>query len=229
MKRVVAREIMTSPVITATPETPFREIAMLMLHHRVSGLPVVDDSGRLLGIISEADLIRKEEQPLPQPPIVGWHGRSLWLERLVDRHQKATGMTARDLMTENVVTATEETKAHELAHLMLARGVNRIPIVREGRVVGIVTRADILRVFVRTDAALAADITQALLQDLWIDPSGLAITCTNGVVAIAGQVDRHSDKEFIIKWVKSIDGVVGLNADGLTYRIDDLALGKVTV
>jgi BON domain len=65
--------------------------------------------------------------------------------------------------------------------------------------------------------------------DLWIDPSGLAITCTNGVVAIAGQVDRHSDKEFIIRWVKSIDGVVGLNADGLTYRIDDLALGKVTV
>lgn len=229
MKRVVAREIMTSPVITATPETPFREIAMLMLHHRVSGLPVVDDSGRLLGIISEADLIRKEEQPLPQPTIVGWHGRSLWLERLVDRHQKATGMTARDLMTENVVTATEETKAHELAHLMLARGVNRIPIVREGRVVGIVTRADILKVFVRTDTALAASITQALLHDLWIDPSALAITCTNGVVAIAGQVDRQSDKEFIIKWVKSVDGVVGLNADGLTYRIDDLALGKVTV
>lgn len=227
MKRVVAREIMTSPVITVTPEMPFREIVTVMLHHRVSGLPVVDKSGRLLGIVSEADLIHKEEEPFPQPPIVGWHGRSLWLERLVDRHQKATGVTAGSLMTENVVTATEETKAHELAHLMLARGVNRVPIVRDGRVVGIVTRADILKVFVRTDEALAADISHALRHDLWIDPSGLTVTCANGIVAIVGQVDRRSDREFAIKWIRSIDGVVGLNVDGLTYRIDDLALGRV--
>lgn len=227
MKLVVAREIMTSPVITVTPETSFREIVMLMLRHRVSGLPVVDDTGRLLGIVTEADLIHKEEQPSPQPPIIGWHGRSLWLERLVDRHQKANGTTARDLMTENVVTATEEASAHDLAHLMLARGVNRVPIVRDGRVMGIVTRADILKVFVRTDATLAADIRNALIHDLWIDPAGLTITCTNGVVTISGQVDRHSDREFVKKWIKSIDGVVGLNADGLTYRMDDLALGKM--
>ena len=228
MKRVVAREIMTSPVVTVTPETPFREVAMLMLHHRVSGLPVADDSGQVLGIISEADLLHKEEQPLPQPPIVGWHGRSLWLERLVDRYQKATGVTAKDLMTENVVTATEETKVHELAHLMLGTSVNRIPIVRDGRVVGIVTRADILKVFVRTDAALAADITHALLHDLWIDPSELTITCANGVITIAGKVDRHSDKDFVVKWIRSIDGVVGLNADRLAYRVDDLTASRVT-
>ncbi len=227
MRHVIAREIMSRPVITVRPDTPVRDIVTLMLRFGISGLPVVDADGRLLGIVSEADVIVKEEAPRPSPPALAWHGRSLWLERRVNRYRKAVGTTARDLMTENVVTAGDETSVRDLAHLMLSRGVNRIPIVTDGRVVGIVTRADILKVFTRSDDALVAAAKDALVHDLWIDPTPLAITCANGVLTVSGQVDRRSDRDLVLKWLRSIDGVVGVNGEDLTFRTDDLALGRV--
>jgi CBS domain-containing protein len=229
MRQAVAREIMSSPVITVAPDTPFRDIVATMLQRGISGLPVVDEHGRLLGVVTEADLLQKEEVPHPRPALIPWHGSSLRLERLVDRHRKAEGMTAGDLMTENVVTATEDTSAHQLAHLMLAQDINRVPILRDGRVVGIVTRADILKLFTRSDEALLGAVREMLVRDLWIDPKGLSITCLNGVVTVGGEVDRRTDRDLIIRYSKSIDGVVGVNADRLAFRIDDLALGKVIV
>jgi len=229
MRHATARDIMTTPIVTVGPDLPFREVVTLMLAHRISGVPVVDEEGRLLGIVTEADLIYKEEAPPPSPALVPWHGSSLRLERIVDRHRKASGLTAGDLMTENVVTATEETGVHELAHLMLGRDINRIPIVRAGRVVGIVTRADILKVFTRDDAALLDAVRDTLAADLWIDPKGLSLTCLHGVVTVSGEVDRRSDRELILRYVKAIDGVVGVEAGGLGYRIDDMALGRVTM
>src|SRR5690349_8873104 len=98
MRHAVAREIMSSPVITVSPDTPFREVVATMLQHSISGLPVVDDKGRLLGIVTEADLLLKEETPQPQPALIPWHGSSLRLERIVDRSRKATAMTAAELM-----------------------------------------------------------------------------------------------------------------------------------
>ena len=182
MRHAIAREIMTSPVFTVSPDTPFRNVVAIMLDHGISGVPVVDADGRLLGIVTEADLLHKEEAPQPQPALIPWHGSSLRLERIRDRHRKATGLTAGELMTENVVTATEETSAHQLAHLMLARNINRIPILRDGRVVGIVARTDILKLFTRGDQALIEAVREVLVRDLWIDPKGLSISCLNGVV-----------------------------------------------
>jgi CBS domain-containing protein len=227
MEHVRAREIMTSPVITVGPDTPFRDIVATMLENGISGVPVVDGYGRLLGIVTEADLIHKEEEPQPQPALLPWHGSSLRRERRVNRHRKATGTTAAELMTENVVTATEESTVHELAHLMLSGDINRIPIVRDGRPVGIVTRADILKVFARSDETLVSAVKEALERDLWIEPSRLTVTCQNGLVTIAGEVERRTDRDLLMKWVGAIDGVVGLDAGRLTYRVDDLALGRV--
>ncbi len=227
MRHAVAREIMTSPVITVGPDAPFRDIVATMLEHKISGVPVVDGYGRLLGIVTEADLLLKEEEPQPRPALIPWHGSSLRRERVVDRHRKATGMTAGELMTENMVTATEETTVHALAHLMLSRDINRIPIVRNGYLVGIVSRADILKVFARNDEALVSAVRETLAKDLWTDPGTLTIACRNGVVTIAGEVDRRTDRDLVIKGVTAIDGVVGLNIDGLVYRIDDLVLGRV--
>jgi CBS domain-containing protein len=227
MRQVVAREIMTTPVITVSPDTPFGNIVAIMLQHGISGLPVVDEGGRLVGIVTEADLLLKEEEPRAQPALIPWHGSSLRLERIHDRHRKAEGTTAGVLMTENVVSATEEATAHHLAHLMLARDVNRIPIVRDGRVVGIVTRADVLKVFTRGDHALLKVVHEALARDLWIDPKALSISCLNGVVTVSGTLDRRSDRDLLLRWVKAIDGVVDVNADQLEFRVDDLALGRV--
>jgi CBS domain-containing protein len=229
VRQAIAREIMSRPVITVSPDTPFRDIVTIMLRHKISGLPVVDEHGRLLGVATEADLLHKEEAPHPQPALIPWHGSSLRLERILDRHRKSEAMTAGELMTENVVTATEETSVHQLAHLMLARDINRIPILRDGLVVGIVTRADVLKVFTRGDQGLLAAVREVLIRDLWIDPKGLSISCLNGIVTVAGEVDRRSDRDLLVRSVKSIDGVIGLNTDRLEFRIDDLALGRVTV
>src|SRR5579859_6154961 len=108
MRHVTAREIMSSPVVTARPETSVRQIVELMLRSRISGLPVVDDDQRVLGVVTEADLLEKEDRPSPQPPLLSWHSRSLRLERMLGRY----------------------------------RNINRILIVRAGRLAGIVTRAD---------------------------------------------------------------------------------------
>jgi CBS-domain-containing membrane protein len=227
MKHVIARDIMSSPVVSVGPDAPVRALVELMLRSRISGLPVVDADQRVLGIVTESDLLEKEDRPFPEPPLIAWHGRSLRLERLLGRYRKAAGTTARDIMTENIVTAGEETEAHELAHLMLRHNINRILILRDGRLAGIVTRADVLKVFLRSDESILQTIRQTLARELLIDPAPLDLTSTGGVVTVAGTVDRHSDKTLVAKWIRSVDGVVAVRTDNLDYRFDDLAVGKV--
>jgi CBS domain-containing protein len=215
MRYVTAREIMSSPVVTARPEMSVRQIVELMLRSRISGLPVVDDDQRVLGVVTEADLLEKEDRPVPEPPLLSWHGRSLRLERLLGRHRKATGIIARDVMAENLITAAEETTVQELAHLMLRHHINRIPILREGRLTGIVTRADVLKVFLRSDESILQAIRETLARELYIDTAPLTLTCAGGVVTVAGTIDRHSDWALVIKWIRSVDGVVAVCADDL--------------
>ena len=227
MRHVTAREIMSSPVVSVRPDTPVRQIVETMLRSRISGVPVVDEDQRVLGLVSEADLLEKEDRPLPEPPILSWHGRSLRLERTVGHYRKATGTTARDIMTENIITAAENTPVQELAHLMLRHDINRVLILREGRLAGIVARADVLKVFLRSDESILRTVRETLARELYIDPAPLTLTCANGVVTVAGTVDRHSDWALVVKWIRSVDGVVAVRADDLAYRRDDLALGKV--
>jgi len=227
MRHVIAREIMSSPVVSVGPDTPVRALVELLLQSRISGVPVVDADQRVVGIVTESDLLEKEDRASPEPPLVPWHGRSLRLERMLGRYRKATGRTAGEIMTQNIVTASEETEARELAHLMLRHDINRILILRHGRLAGIVTRADVLKVFLRSDESIVEAVRQALARELFIDPAPLAVTCTGGVVTIAGTVDRHSDQALVGKWVRSIDGVVAEQTDDLSYRIDDLAVGTV--
>lgn len=226
MRHVTAREIMSSPVVTARPEMPVRQIVELMLRSRISGLPVVDDDQRVLGVVTEADLLEKEDRPSPQPPLLSWHSRSLRLERMLGRYRKATGTVARDVMTENIITAAEEATVQELAHLMLRHGINRILIVSRGRLAGIVTRADVLKVFLRSDDSIVQTIRETLARELYIDPGTLTVKCADGIVTVAGTVDRHSDWALVVKWIRAVDGVVAVRADDLAYRIDDLAFGR---
>jgi CBS-domain-containing membrane protein len=109
----------------------------------------------------------------------------------------------------------------ELTPLMSAHDVNRIPIVEEGRVIGIVTRADILRTFTRTDAAITEEVRWRLVHELWIDPTGLEIATHDSVVAIAGEVDTQSDFALAERWAAATEGVVAVNVRGVRYRVDD--------
>lgn len=227
MRHVTAREIMSAPVVTVGPETPVRQIVDQLLRSRISGLPVVDGDRRVLGVVTEADLLEKTDQRFPAPPLFSWRGRPLWLERMLGRYRKATGTVARDIMTETIIAASEDTNVQELAHLMLRHKINRVLILREGRLAGIVTRADVLKVLLRNDASILQQIRATLARELGIDPATFTLACANGVVTVAGSVDRHTDWALVVRWIRSVDGVVAVRADDLAYRVDDIALGRV--
>ena len=213
-----SRELMSTSVVTVRPEATLKEVMEQMAAHRVSGVPVVDQSGRLVGIISEADILAKLEY--------GEKGRGLLglldhLAQAVGADRKLQAHTAAELMTTTVITAGPGASFRELLHLMTIHDINRIPIVEGGRVIGIVTRADILLMMARPDRAVTEDARWRLLHDLWIDTDALDITTRNGVVTISGEVGTRTEAELVKHWVRTIEGVVDVDARTLRYRIDD--------
>jgi CBS domain-containing protein len=216
---LVAKDVMTSPVITLRPGTPLREAAEVFLRHHISGAPVVDETGRLVGIVTEADLLRREAQPMPE-------ARRGFLSFLWRDVQLRAGRTVRveEVMTREVITATEDTPVRELARRMLLRRVNRIPVVREGKVVGIVTRADVLKAFVRPDLELVQAVRRVLAEELGVDLSRVVVEAEAGAVRIRGEVERASDVELVHRYVATVDGVVSVDTAELRYRVEDLRL-----
>jgi CBS domain-containing protein len=219
--RLLARDIMTSPVITARPETTIRDLAALMTTHRISGIPVVTAEHQLVGIVTEGDLLYKEVVPKPQEPPAAV--RRLPIRAIVEAHEharKAEGTRAYELMTSPVLTVTETATVHEIAEVMVHHGINRVVVLRAGRVVGIVSRADVLKAFRRPDAELAEVIRHSLTHDLWIDLSRVTIDVKDGVVFLDGTVERKSEKELADKWASMADGVVEVR-NRLVFALDD--------
>jgi CBS domain-containing protein len=217
-----ARDIMTAPVITAPPEATIRELVELMTARRISGVPIVSAAGELVGIVTEGDLLYKELAPRPEgpPELVQRFLPLPGIAAAADRARKAEGVRAAEVMTSPVITVTEDATVHEIAGLMSRHGINRVPVVRDGRVVGIVSRNDVLKVFARPDEELAAAIREALLHDLWIDISRVRVAAQHGVVTLDGRVERWSEKELAGKWAALADGVVRVE-NRLTYELDD--------
>ncbi|MFN3285728.1 MAG: CBS domain-containing protein [bacterium] len=209
--RLRVRDVMTSPAVTVKENTPVKEVAEVLLRHRISGVPVVSESGELVGILTEADLLYKE---LPEEN-GGWRFRP-------DPQglRKKEGVVARDLMTWPVITVEEDTPVREAARLMGRHRVNRLPVVRAGQVVGIVSRADVIKALARQDSELERAVRGVLLRELWIDPATVQVRVEGGVVYLEGTVDRWSDKELVERWVAGIDGVLAVRSQ-LAYRFDD--------
>jgi CBS domain-containing protein len=218
---MTAGDVMTSPVVTVRPETTVKEIAALMVAHHISGLPVVTDQGDIVGIVTEADLLQKERGPRRH---VGRLRRSIG--SLIRRRatlsnlKKVDALTARELMSAPVITVEQTTPLREIAALMVESQINRVPVMRAGRLVGIVSRADVMRAFTRTDAEVAAAVRSTLLHDLWVDVSSVGIDVHDGVVILDGHVERRSECDLVTRWVASIDGVVAVESR-LTYEYDD--------
>jgi CBS domain-containing protein len=205
--RLRARDVMTSPVITVSPEVDVRDVAATMLAHHISGLPVVTAAGELVGIVTEGDLVHKEA-PVP-------HGKQEPLERvkaITKTADKARGVTARELMTTPVVTVDEDTPLRETVSLMVTRQINRVPVMREAQLVGIVTRADALRALVRPDEEIAAAVREILRQGVWIDLSTLRFWVRNGVVHLEGELGSRDEKELAERRIGAVDGVVEIES-----------------
>ncbi|MDN3027822.1 CBS domain-containing protein [Streptomyces sp. S.PB5] len=222
MKHNKVGSVMTTQVVRATHGTPFKEVARLLGDNRISGLPVVDDDDKVIGVISETDLLaRQAETPDPYEPKK--HFRRAMLTREGRRRiAKAAARTAGQLMSRPPVTVHADDTIVEAARTMAQHHIERLPVLdEEQRLVGIVTRRDLLQVFLRPDAEIRAEvIDEVLVRALWLPPRGVDVSVTEGVVTLAGHMERKSETEIAVSMTRQIDGVVAV-VDKLTHRLDD--------
>ncbi len=222
MSHRTVREVMTTDVVTARTDTQFKELARLMATRRVSALPVLDASGQLAGVVSEADLLPKQEfQEDPHARPLPWWRR--WLAR-----GRTAGITAADVMTSPAVTVRPQESVVAAARLMDRHTIKRLPVTGpDGALAGIVSRADLVRVFLRPDAEIREEIIGEVLTDfLGANPALVRVDVSEGVVTLGGEVEKKSMIPFAVRMSRSVDGVVDVIA-GLTYAVDDTRLPPV--
>ena len=214
--------VMTTDVVRAEHDTPFKEVAQLLAAHRISGLPVVDEDDKVVGVLSETDLVMHQATaPDPYEP-----KRRAGLAALTPgaKRQAAKGKarTAGQLMTHPPVTVHADDTIVQAARTMARRRVERLPVLdEEDRLVGIVTRRDLLQVFLRPDQEIRDEVIQeVLVRTLWLPPRGVEVTVTEGVVTLTGHMERKSETEIALSMTRQIDGVVDV-VGHLTYRLDD--------
>ena len=212
----LVKDLMTTPVVTVGPETPFKEIVARLAEHRVSAVPVVDDSRRVLGVVSEADLLLKEEFPEPEQDLPLWWTRRARLDRA-----KAAASVARDLMTVAVVAISPDATVAEAARRMHTAKVKRLPVVdRSGRLLGIVSRSDLLKVFDRSDQDIRREIIEdVIVGEFMMAPSRFFLHVTDGVVVLQGRVERRSLLPYVVRAVQGVEGVVRVE-NRLSYDLD---------
>lgn len=211
------KDVMTREVVCVEGETPFKQVALLLSDNRISGLPVVDDEEKVVGVISETDLLQRQAQQ------VEGHGRRYVRRLRLTRSArtaaaKARATTADHLMSRPAITATPDDYVTEAAQLMRNHRVERLPVVDDmGRLVGIVTRGDLLRVFLRTDEDIRREVTRRVAQGLDVPRYVVDVRIDAGVVTLRGHLERRDDVELAARIAGHVDGVVAVT-NRLTHR-----------
>jgi CBS domain-containing protein len=213
-RHLTVQDVMTSDVITARPLDGFKEVAVRLFDSGVSALPVVDDSGRVLGVISEADLLLKERAQANKPHAVRRQTR-------LD-NRKAQARTASEAMTRPAITVRPELTVAEAARVMHQFGLKHLPVVDvDNRLVGVVSRHDLIQVFSRSDESIRQEVVEGVFgHDLMMDTLGVTVEVSAGVVCVSGEVDRKTEIPIVSILVAAMDGVVAVD-NALTYRWDD--------
>lgn len=206
LNRPMVRDVMTADVVTVHPETPYKQVVELLTKHRVSGLPVVDRMGVVVGVVSEADLLHKEEFAAADDesrPLLETRRRRI-------ARDKARGDTAGELMSTPAITVSPYVRVAEAARIISKRGVKRLPVVDDrGRLVGIVTRADLLTVFLRDDDEIRDEIVDEVIKrTLWEDPNRVRVEVSDGVATLTGQVELDTLVPITANLVAAVPGVV---------------------
>ena len=208
--KTTVQDVMTTRVIWVKKDATFREMAAALREYRVSAFPVVDDDRKVIGVVSEADMLNKEAL-IDEPGAISGilHRRD---------QAKARGITAGDLMTTAVVAVRPEDTVEHAAKLMYDRRVKRLPVTdADGHLVGIISRADVLSVFDRTDAAICHEITQdVLLGQFLVNPQDFQVAVMDGVVTLSGRPATSDVAHRIIRRVRHVPGVVSVR-DRLDY------------
>jgi CBS domain-containing protein len=213
---MLAIDVMTTPVVSASPEMSVSEIARLMLKAHISAVPILDEKQHLVGIVTEGDLLRRSE-------IGTERKRRRWLEAFTDggtlaaEYVKSHGRKARDVMTAEVVTVDESTSLHKIADIFESRGIKRVPVMREHRLVGIISRANLLQALASMPSPakkVATDdrsIREKLLTELRDKPWSLSnVIVMKGVVHFWGAVNSEEERQAMRIAAENIPGVRGV-------------------
>lgn len=212
------KDVMTREVVAVGSEAPLRDVAALLAEHGISGLPVIDEEGRVLGVVSEADILVKERASEPAGGRFGW---LLDRDRAMEFDWKLAARTAGEAMSAPAIVIDADRPLARAAALMLDDQVNRLPVLENGRLVGIVTRTDLLRAFVRSDEEIAREIRdEVLVRTLWLSPETVEVGVAGGEVTLRGEVETRTEAELVRAFVQSVPGVVSVDS-ALAWRVDD--------
>ena len=206
------KDVMTSRVVAVRKNAPFKDIAALLTRYRVSAFPVLDDDGKVIGVVSEADLLCKEAL------IAAMGGLSARPGPYHDDFARAAAVTAADLMTTPPVTITLGEPVAGASRLMYNARVKRLPVVSEdGHLVGIISRADVLSVYSRPDDEIGEEITKnVILNEFLSDPGRFTVTVKDGMVTLKGHTESIQQGRDILAGIWRVEGVVSVR-DRLTY------------
>lgn len=224
-----AKDIMTSPVITVGPDATVGEIAALLFERRISAVPVVEN-GRLVGIVSEADLLHRHE--IGTDCIVqsgSWWLRLFSADRSIEEYIKSHAPRARDVMTREVASVAPETPVAEIATLLETRRVKRVPVVQAGRLAGMVSRSDLVRALASSarparksartdDKAIRAQLLRELQQQSWWRRGTSFVAVEDGIVTYAGTVDAEEERDAARVAAENIPGVRGIEDKRIVFR-----------
>lgn len=229
---MLARDVMTTPVLAVRPETAVQDIAALLLECRISAVPVADDEGRVHGIVSEGDLMNRADAGTR-------HRRSWWLEMLNGPEEQSRqylrthGQRAEDVMTREVVAVTEDAPLPKVAALLEKHHVKRVPVLREGKLIGIVSRADLLHGFALSeptwhmlqDDRRIRDALHKALKEAGLPMHQVNATVSDGAVQLWGWIDAEVQRQAARVAVESIPGVRSLE-DNLVVSTAALRAGR---
>jgi CBS domain-containing protein len=213
-----AKDIMSTPVITVGPQTPVHEVAALLVKQGISGVPVLDE-GRLVGIVSEADLMYRHEIGTERDPATdAWWVRLFGVDRSPSRYVRSHATKSEDIMTRKVVSVVESTPLTEIAALFMSRRVRRVPVVRAGTVVGIISRANLVRALAtqqqspcgeqpESDDAIRSKLLVELESQPWWRSDWSSVTVSNGVVRFVGLIDSQDERDAARVAAENVPGV----------------------
>jgi len=202
-------DIMSNDVFTVTRDTPLKLVAERMLQYGISGMPVVDDAGHVLGVVSETDILFKERSTPDRRGVLDWlahYGEDPPVAKLAAR-------TAGDAMTTPAVTITPTRSVAAAATLMLDLGIDRLPVVRGDALVGIVTRADLVRAFTRQDEEIKREISEGgVLKHFWMEPDKIKVSVQDGNVQLEGELLDGDQAEAVVRFAEQVPGTVSVES-----------------
>jgi CBS domain-containing protein len=209
------KDVMTTNVVSVSPDNSVKRVARIMLDKHVSGLPVVDDEGKLVGLISEGDLLRRSELGLY---IIAAHDQSASLEERASAYVKSHAWKVAEVMSCNVITIDEKADLSHVATLMAENGVKRLPVIRSGKLVGIVSRADLLHAIATArlddtapgDEAIRRSVVTRLNEDIGLNSANVTVTVVDGLVHLWGTDASAASRKAACVIAEGVRGVKGV-------------------